>query len=1350
MVVAILLPALSLVVAVSPVLAYEEYQENGNTYIFGEITENTTWTKEDSPYVVTGNITVAEGKTLTVEPGAEIRFDGYDKKLTVNGTLSAIGDKDNYITFTSNRDNPDYWNWRGIMLEDSSENNIIQYAVIEYANTGIQGDRSSVTLKNSILRNLGTGVSNIKDSNISYNDFLNIKYNVFESIRGDVNITNNYISGEYRTAFYNIDTTNNIEFNNIDISENIEWFINYASGTNFENNYWGTNDKNYIQLHINTNSEISFEPYLENPDTFDLTAPENDSLITNTTNDINFQWNPINGSGENLSHYNFYIDGELEKTDIAGTDIDYDISSLLDGYHEWYVKAVKKDGSEHQSNEIFVFNINYQEPHPPIATVSSGECSEIDSIMWCYDNIDITLSAENSKFITYTLDGTEPEPSATTSDSTFLYAEQIAITTSDEPITLKAKSWNTDGEDYIGSVLFEQEYQFDLTPPETPTADPVEGLYDSSVSVALSSADGVIIRYTTNGITPTKYSNEYTDKILINSSTVLKAIAWDEHGNKSKVMEKAYFIENSSGGGDGNYYPNLKILPDQGAYIENSGSKTISLTANEETAKICYTIDGNEPTEDSENSTCVDGKTANVDLTTGDTTLKVRAWSTNGSVSDISSKEYFIYDHGTYITESIYGETTWGVSGSPYVIKKDSNIGINNDLTIEPGAKVILNNNSRIESRNGKIEALGNSDNLIVVKNVSDYKDQWQPNLNVSNSELNYVKFDNINLNSSNSSIVSNSIFDNSMLSANSSEIKNNKFINAETENYCSNNLINLSSNTIFSNNYIKNIEIKSGCNYFIAMITIQGNDVSILRNEFVKADNSSDVQLFDISSGSNIKINNNNFNVGAPDNIQIIKNNSEMKVDMRNNYWGSNISESQIPNFIYDFYDDNSLGEVYYNTYAGSAITFDLIYPNGHTLNNSNINFQWKPLAGNEADYYKLYIDNSLVADNITATNYDYSESLENKNYTWHIVAVKDEAETESRQRYSFTIDSGLDFVIAQPKGGTYITNQTVILSHPDTSAIIRYTLDGREPTKISAIYVNPIQIESDTVLKIKAWYGENESNINTETYIIDTTPPQINSSSAILSKRDTSYNSGSSENILQGIVGEASSGESQTVGLIATIDKAAVCKYSLSEKGFTSINDYWYNSSEGIFRSSDGTATNLIAPLGNLSEGDYKYFVICSDGVDESKTIIEFTRNADSVELHPVLSVSSISLMKPTATANNNWENGWQWIFGITVPDSENKFGMKFNDWYSSSDQISVTNNMRYYSPQAETASTSDNAIIITQANEYPETSINLTGDINQNESGRQIQVIVDMKIPEETLDGSYSTNYGLYSSE
>ncbi len=65
---------------------------------------NTTWTLPGSPYVLDGNVTVATGAILTVEPGVVVKLNGQFRTLTVNGTLSALGTAASRISFTSYQD----------------------------------------------------------------------------------------------------------------------------------------------------------------------------------------------------------------------------------------------------------------------------------------------------------------------------------------------------------------------------------------------------------------------------------------------------------------------------------------------------------------------------------------------------------------------------------------------------------------------------------------------------------------------------------------------------------------------------------------------------------------------------------------------------------------------------------------------------------------------------------------------------------------------------------------------------------------------------------------------------------------------------------------------------------------------------------------------------------------------------------------------------------------------------------------------------------------------------------------------------------------------------------------------
>jgi alpha-tubulin suppressor-like RCC1 family protein len=57
------------------------------------------------------------------------------------------------------------------------------------------------------------------------------------------------------------------------------------------------------------------------------------------------------------------------------------------------------------------------------------------------------------------------------------------------------------------------------------------------------------------------------------------------------------------------------------------------------------------------------------------------------------------------------------------------------------------------------------------------------------------------------------------------------------------------------------------------------------------------------------------------------------------------------------------------------------------------------------------------------------------------------------------------------EPPGGTYIEPQLVQISTTTPAAVIRYTLDGREPTGDSPIYRRPVSLEETATIKAKAW---------------------------------------------------------------------------------------------------------------------------------------------------------------------------------------------------------------------------------------------------------------------------------------
>jgi hypothetical protein len=125
--------------------------------------------------------------------------------------------------------------------------------------------------------------------------------------------------------------------------------------------------------------------------------------------------------------------------------------------------------------------------------------------------------------------------------------------------------------------------------------------------------------------------------------------------------------------------------------------------------------------------------------------------------------------------------------------------------------------------------------------------------------------------------------------------------------------------------------------------------------------------------------------------------------------------------------------------------------------------------------------------------------------------------------------------------------------------------------------------------------------------------------------------------------------------------------------------------------------------------------------------------------------LMVTSVDALKTTAIADDNYADGWQYLFHITAPNGEPNLSMKFSDWFvssSSSSTIPAANNMRISSGQSSTTQ----PITITAANAYSTPALIMTGDLDPNAPGRQVNVLVEVKIPVGTNNDTYTTNYGV----
>jgi hypothetical protein len=108
------------------------YDDSTTTGVSGTIASSTTWTAAAGPYVVSANVTVPVGVTLTIEPGTSVYF-AQGTSLTINGRLLAEGTTSRRIQFT--RAPGTTITWGGIRFNNSTLENRITHADIEFAAT---------------------------------------------------------------------------------------------------------------------------------------------------------------------------------------------------------------------------------------------------------------------------------------------------------------------------------------------------------------------------------------------------------------------------------------------------------------------------------------------------------------------------------------------------------------------------------------------------------------------------------------------------------------------------------------------------------------------------------------------------------------------------------------------------------------------------------------------------------------------------------------------------------------------------------------------------------------------------------------------------------------------------------------------------------------------------------------------------------------------------------------------------------------------------------------------------------------------------------------------------------------
>lgn len=164
-----------------------------------------TFTDLGNPYIVNNNLTVPEGKILSVEPGVTLKFQ-QQRGLVINGTFLAQGEENNKITFAPLVES-NYWS--SIYFSSSSQDSILDNCLIKNSgqnpdNLAIKIDSTSVTFKNSKIKNTTVQVLKLINSSSTIEN-LTIEKNstgkAIEILGGSPEIRNSTITDTYAGIF---------------------------------------------------------------------------------------------------------------------------------------------------------------------------------------------------------------------------------------------------------------------------------------------------------------------------------------------------------------------------------------------------------------------------------------------------------------------------------------------------------------------------------------------------------------------------------------------------------------------------------------------------------------------------------------------------------------------------------------------------------------------------------------------------------------------------------------------------------------------------------------------------------------------------------------------------------------------------------------------------------------------------------------------------------------------------------------------------------------------------------------------------------------------------------------------
>jgi parallel beta-helix repeat protein len=145
----------------APYVDYGHYlnAQNGsivkNNYLLGLVSGVISDASES--YEVLSDLSVAQGQSLQIQQGVQLDFIS-NYQLIVNGTLDVQGTLAQPVLFTTAQAVKDMADWKGILINSTATNVSIDYAVVEYANRGLEFISGNGSVTNSQFTNNNTAI----------------------------------------------------------------------------------------------------------------------------------------------------------------------------------------------------------------------------------------------------------------------------------------------------------------------------------------------------------------------------------------------------------------------------------------------------------------------------------------------------------------------------------------------------------------------------------------------------------------------------------------------------------------------------------------------------------------------------------------------------------------------------------------------------------------------------------------------------------------------------------------------------------------------------------------------------------------------------------------------------------------------------------------------------------------------------------------------------------------------------------------------------------------------------------------------------------------------------------------